>query len=110
MAKKPFRRVKTLSEKDARELAGLWKAIGFVRELSEQRDKITLGLILDIHKVFLGEVYPESAGRFRRSGEDVKKLKCVEPPPGRLVEREMYVFWREFDGKISAIPLRFLTL
>lgn len=47
---------------------------------------------------------PEIAGRFRVNGEDVKKLKCIEPPPGRLVREHMYAFWRELDAKLSVIP------
>ncbi|OGG48275.1 hypothetical protein A2761_03025 [Candidatus Kaiserbacteria bacterium RIFCSPHIGHO2_01_FULL_51_33] len=51
-----------------------------------------------------GAIMPEIAGRFRVNGEDVKKLKCIEPPPGRLVREHMYAFWRELDAKLSVIP------
>lgn len=103
---KRFRRVRTYSERDEREAAGFWKAIGLVREIAESNEKITLKTILRIHQVFFQDVMPEAAGRFRRNGQDVKKLKCTEPPPGRLVTERMYVFWREFDTRISTTPSR----
>jgi len=51
-----------------------------------------------------GTVVPEMAGRFRTNGEDIKKLKCIEPPPGRLVQERVYAFWRELDAKLAVIP------
>ncbi|MHB8521876.1 MAG: hypothetical protein ACYDH9_14095, partial [Limisphaerales bacterium] len=59
--------------------------------------------ILDIHRAMLGAAFPAAAGRFRRAGEDIKKLHCVEPPPGRVVEERIYSFWREFDQRLSLI-------
>ena len=47
--------------------------------------------------------FPEIAGRFRKEGEDVKKLKCVEPPPGRLVGERMYEFWLGLDRRLATI-------
>jgi len=104
MAKRNFRRVRTHSEREEREAAGFWKAIHLVKEIAESQEKISLDIILKIHRVFFEDVMPEAAGRFRRAGEDVKKLKCIEPPPGRLVLEYMYSFWREFDTRLATIP------
>lgn len=107
MAKKLLPRVKTRTEKDERELRGLWKAIGLVKDVAEDKEKkITVSLILGIHKIIFREVYPEVAGHFRHTGEDVKKLRCIEPPPGRLVAQKMHEFWRELDRRLALIPLR----
>lgn len=104
--RKGFRRVKTHSEREEREAAGFWKAIRLVKHIAESNEKITLETISRIHRIFFQDVIPEAAGRFRRDGEDVKKLKCTEPPSGRLVTEKMYVFWREFDTRIAIIPSR----
>lgn len=101
-----LRRVKTLDEKEERELGGFWKAIALVKDIGESRQRVTLEVLLSIHKTIFRGSYPEIAGRFRKDGEDIKKLKCTEPPPGRLVAERMYSFWREFDFKISKILLR----
>lgn len=98
---KSFRRPKDKSELDDREVAGLWKAIALAREVGESNERITLDTILRIHKTVFGAVAPEMAGRFRINGEDVKKLKCIEPPPGRLVQERVYAFWLELDAKLS---------
>jgi fido (protein-threonine AMPylation protein) len=101
---KSFRRPKNKSELDDREVAGLWKAIALTHEIGESNERITLDTVLRIHKVVFVAVAPEMAGRFRRDGEDVKKLKCIEPPPGRVVQERAYSFWRELDARLSIIP------
>lgn len=101
---KSFRRPRNKSDLDDREVAGLWKAIALAHEIGESNEHITLGTILRIHKTIFGAVSPEMAGRFRVDGEDIKKLKCIEPPPGRLVKERIYSFWREMDAKLSIIP------
>lgn len=106
MAKKFLPRVKTRTEKDERELRGLWKAIGLVKEAAENKEKLTISLILKIHKTIFVDVYPDTAGQFRRDGEDIKKLKCIEPPPGRLVTKKMHEFWGEVDKRLALIPLK----
>lgn len=103
---KGLRRPKNKEELDGREAAGLWKAIALAKDIGERKEKITLAVILRIHKIFLGDVYPEFAGSFRKSGQDIKKLKCIEPPPGRLVQEKMYEFWRELDRRISILSFR----
>jgi len=101
---KSFRRPSTKNELDDREVAGLWKAIALAQEIGESDEHITLDTILRVHRTMFGAIMPEIAGRFRVNGEDVKKLKCIEPPPGRLVREHMYAFWRELDAKLSVIP------
>jgi fido (protein-threonine AMPylation protein) len=101
---KTFQRPKDKGELDDREVAGLWKAIALAKEIGESDERITLDSILRIHKEMFGAVAPEMAGRFRVNGEDIKKLKCIEPPVGRLVKEQVYVFWRELDAKLAVIP------
>lgn len=101
---KSFRRPRDKSELDDREVAGLWKAIALAKEIGESGERITLGTILRIHRTIFESVMPEIAGRFRINGEDIKKLKCIEPPPGRLVQERIYAFWRELDARLSIIP------
>ncbi|OGF62546.1 hypothetical protein A2662_01980 [Candidatus Giovannonibacteria bacterium RIFCSPHIGHO2_01_FULL_45_33] len=91
-------------EVEDREAAGLWKAIAMSKKIGEGAEKITLDTILSIHKTMLGSALPEAAGRFRKDGEDVNKLKCIEPPPGRLVKDRIYVFWKDFDNRLAVIP------
>lgn len=99
-----FKRPKTKEELEQLEVEGLWKAIALSREIGEKDEKITLEVILRIHRVIFEFAYPDVAGRFRMDGEDIKKLKCTEPPPGRLVQEKMYLFARELDIHIAKIP------
>lgn len=101
---KNFQRPRSKSELDDREVAGLWKAIALVHEIGESNERITLHTVLRVHKMIFRMVAPEMAGRFRVDGEDIKKLKCIEPPPGRLVQERIFSFWRELDAKLSVIP------
>jgi fido (protein-threonine AMPylation protein) len=95
------KRPKTNIELEDREAAGLWKAIALANRLGEEKEKITLQIILDIHRTMVDFAYLDIAGRFRKTGEDIKKLKCMEPPPGRLVEGRMYQFWRGLDMRLA---------
>lgn len=99
-----FRRPRGEDELREREAAGLWRAQALAKEIGERKEKITLTVILRIHKVFFEHANADIAGRFRRSGEDIKKLKYIEPPPGSAVQARMYEFWREFDTRLSRIP------
>jgi len=101
---KSFQRPRNKNELDEREVAGLWKAIALAKKIGESDEHVTLETILRIHKTIFKSVMPEIAGRFRVNGEDIKKLKCIEPPPGRLVQERVYAFWRELDAKLSIIP------
>ncbi|HUC02035.1 MAG TPA: Fic family protein [Candidatus Paceibacterota bacterium] len=103
MAKKRSR-PKTEAELKEREAAGLWQAQALTKQIAESSQKITIDIILRIHTIFFQKVRPEIAGRFRKNGEDIKKLKCMTPPPGRLVMEQFYVFWREFDTKMAQVP------
>lgn len=91
-------------ELDDREAAGLWKAIALSKDLGESDERITLESVLRVHSVLLANALPQAAGRFRADGEDVKKLKCMEPPPGRVVQERMFAFWQDLDARISSIP------
>ena len=99
-----FTRPKNREEVVSLEAKGLWKAQAFSKRIAESKEKISLKTILDLHGVFIGNVNPDIAGRFRKNGEDVNKLKNIEPPPGRLVNDRMYEFWKEFDTRIAKIP------
>lgn len=99
-----FRRPRNNIELEDLEAIGLWKAIAVAKEIGESDEKITLEKILHLHGVLLKSANPEGAGRFRKNGEDVKRLKCVEPPPGRIVEEKMYEFWKELDIRLAVIP------
>ncbi|MCR4280872.1 MAG: Fic family protein [Candidatus Kaiserbacteria bacterium] len=103
MAKKRFVRPRTKKELENLEVRGLWKAIAQSRELAESGTRITIEVILELHRAIFENAIPEIAGRFRANGEDVKKLKCHEPPPGRVVKEKIFIFWREFDRRISLI-------
>jgi fido (protein-threonine AMPylation protein) len=83
---------------------GLWRAQALAKDIGESSEKITMDTIRRIHQVFFGDTFPEIAGKFRKDGQDIKKLRCIEPPPGRMVEERIYQFWREFDYKISTTP------
>jgi fido (protein-threonine AMPylation protein) len=100
-----FQRPRTKAELDRLETRGLWQAMALAKEIGESSEKITLAVILRIHKTFFRDSSPEIAGRFRKE-EDVKKLKCIEPPPGRAVEARMYQFWRELDSRLAVLPRR----
>jgi len=100
---KSFRWPKDEDELKEREAAGLWQAQARAKEIGESKEKITLATILRIHKVFFEDVNLSIAGRFRRSGEDIKKLKYIEPPQGTGVQAKMYEFWRELDTRLSQI-------
>ena len=101
-----FRRPRTGVELEDREAAGFWKAIALVNKIGEGQQKITLEIVLSIHKTIFEFARPDIAGRFRKPGEDIKKLKCVEPPPGRVVHERVYKFWRDLDIRLSKIRRR----
>lgn len=107
MSKPKFKRPRTKLELDALEVAGLWKAISESKRVAESNQKITLDVILKIHRVIFEMADPEIAGRFRSYGEDVKKLKYIEPlPGGPKIQELMYQFGRDFDIRLSTIPIR----
>jgi len=97
-------RPKTKAELQEREAAGLWQAQVLAKSIGERKEKITIDVILKIHRVFFEHVNPDMAGKFRVNGQDVKKLRCMTPPPGTAVRNRMYEFWHELDTKIAAMP------
>jgi fido (protein-threonine AMPylation protein) len=100
-----FRRPKNKKDLEKAGFVGLWKAQVVAKKIAEGKEKITLESIKRIHAVFFYEINPDIAGRFRGSGEDIKKLNNIEPlPGGRAILEEMYKFWRVFDVAISKIP------
>lgn len=99
-----FRRPRTRAELHEREAAGLWQAQVLAKSIGDRKEKITIDVILKIHRVFFEHVNPDMAGKFRVSGQDIKKLRCMTPPPGTAVRSRMYEFWRELDTRISAMP------
>lgn len=101
---KGFRRPKSEDDLKERETAGLWRAQVLAKKIGESHQKITLNVILLIHGVFFEYANPDIAGRFRKTGEDIKKLKCIEPPLGNIVMEKMYGFWRELDIRVSHFP------
>ena len=101
---KSFRWPKDDDEVKEREAAGLWRAQALAKDIGEGKEKITLAVILRIHKAFFENANPDIAGRFRKSGEDIKKLKYMTPPPGRAVQTRLYEFWRELDNRLSQVP------
>jgi fido (protein-threonine AMPylation protein) len=101
---KRFQRPRTDQELKQREAAGLWRAQALAKEIGESKERITLDVILRIHRVFFEHAFPDIAGRFRGNGENIKKLKCIEPPPGVAVHAKMYEFWRELDNRLSIMP------
>lgn len=103
MKKQPSRPIDNDALK-AREAAGLWSAIALSRKLAEDREPISLENLKRIHTVLLETSYPEAAGRFRQHGEDVKKLACIEPPPGVIVNQRIYEVWRDFEERLAEIP------
>jgi|ERR1051325_4897607 fido (protein-threonine AMPylation protein) len=52
------------------------------------------------------DALPEIAGRFRKAGEDVKKLTCIEPPLGSAVQEQMHSFEKDFIYRLSHIEVR----
>ncbi len=102
--RKSFLRPRKREELKEREAAGLWQAQALAKKTGESSEKITIDVILRIHRVFFQDVNPDIAGRFRKAGEDIKKLKCITPPPGRLVGQKMYEFWRELDTRLAQVP------
>lgn len=103
MAKKS-RRPKNREELDNKESRGLWQAQALSKEIAESSEKITLEVILRLHRIFFEEANPGIAGRFRKDGEDIKKLNNIEPVPGRMVQEKMYEFWRNLDYRLSLLP------
>ena len=103
---KNFRRPRSDEELKQSEAAGLWRAQALAKEIGQSSEKITIDVILRIHKVFFEHVNPDMAGRFRKRGEDIKKLKYIVPPPGVAVRDNVYEFWRELDTKLAKVPAK----
>lgn len=102
---KRFQRPRAEKDLKEREAAGLWQAQTLTKQIGESSEKITLDVILRIHKAFFQNVDPDMAGKFRKTGQDFKKLECIEPPPGSIVQAKMYEFWRELDTRLAHVPL-----
>src|SRR3989344_7994900 len=100
-----FKRPEGKTELDDREAAGFWRAIALANDIGKSNREIDLAVILDLNKCILEEANPGTAGRFRIAGEDVKKLACIEPPPGSIVQEKMYLFEGDMKFKIKAVPL-----
>ena len=106
MNKPRFKRPRTKTDLDTLEVGGLWKAISESKRIAESNQKITLEVILQIHRVIFELADPEIAGRFRGYGEDVKKLKYIEPlPGGPKIQELMYQFARDLDIRTASITL-----
>jgi fido (protein-threonine AMPylation protein) len=99
-----FQRPEGKTELEDREAAGFWKAISVANERGKDTTPIDVGVILAIHRCILEEANPEAAGRFRKAGEDIKKLRCIEPPLGAAVHEHMHVFEGDLEFKLRAIP------
>jgi len=82
-----FKRPRNEEELKQLEASGLWKAQALAKNIAEGKEKITLNVILRIHKIFFENARPEIAGKFRVAGQDFKKLACMIPPPGVAVQR-----------------------
>jgi len=100
---KAFQRPEDKKTLEDREAAGLWKAIALSKEIGESSRPLDLTVILELHGKMFAEAMPEIAGRFRKVGEDVKKLTCIEPPLGAAVHASMHVFEKDWIFKMSAI-------
>jgi fido (protein-threonine AMPylation protein) len=87
-----------------REAAGLWKGIALSKDIGESSRTIDLTVILELHRRMFIDAMPEVAGRFRTTGEDIKKLTCIEPPPGTAVQEKMHLFEKDLLFKISRLP------
>jgi fido (protein-threonine AMPylation protein) len=103
---KDFERPEDKSILEDREAAGLWKAIALSKEIGESERPIDLGVILELHKKMFGDAMPEIAGRFRKAGEDVKKLTCIEPPFGSVVEEKMHGFEKDMAFRMASVSGR----
>ena len=99
------RRPKDSEELQKREAGGLWMAQHLANKIAESTEKISIEVIWKLHKVFQETANPTIAGRFRTTGEDIKKLKCITPPFGSKVHEEMFMFWRNFDVQVSKISV-----
>ena len=99
-----FKRPGNKTELENREAAGFWKAIALANDIGKDNRELDLSTILQINKCILEDANPEAAGRFRMAGEDVKKLACVEPPPGSHVQEEMYRFEGDLKHRLGNIP------
>ena len=105
MQPKEFQRVEDKTDLENREAAGFWKAIALSNDIGKGHREINASVILELNRCILGDANPEAAGRFRNAGEDVKKLTCIEPPPGSVVREIMHKFEGDMKYKIKAIPM-----
>lgn len=104
MQHKEFQRAGNKTDLDNREAAGFWKAIALANDIGRTHREIDLSAILELNKCILEQANPEAAGRFRIAGEDIKKLTCIVPPPGSVIQEEMHEFEGNMKYKIKTIP------
>src|SRR3989344_2556449 len=102
-----FKRAEDKTELENLEAAGFWKAIALSNEIGKGDREINLDVILEINKTILENALPEAAGKLRVAGQDVKKLTCIEPPPGSNVREKVHVFEQDMKHKLYLIPHRF---
>src|ERR1035437_3225359 len=100
-----FVRPENKAELEDREAAGFWKAIALSKEVGKSGREINLAVILELNKCILQNAVHESAGVLRMEGQDIKKLKCVEPPLGSAVREKMHEFEKDMKYKISLVSL-----
>jgi prophage maintenance system killer protein len=100
-----FTRPENKTDLEDREAAGFWKAIALSKDIGESGCEINLAVILEINKCILENATPESAGVLRVAGQDIKKLKCVEPPLGSAVREKMHEFEKDMKHRISLVSI-----
>lgn len=89
-----------------RTLSGLWRAIHFIKRFGESKEPITLDAMLNVHGHMYWSTFPDSAGRMRAAGEDMRAdgfFLHTETPLGANVEEEMYGFANVLVERLEAL-------
>ncbi len=88
-----------------REAKGFWKAIALSKDIGTSDREINLNVVLELNKCILEYASPEAAGKLRIAGQDIMKLKCVEPPLGSRVMEIAHEFGKNMSHRVSLIPI-----
>lgn len=98
-----FKRPENKTELEDREAKGLWKAISLAKEFGESHKEVNLDIIIKLNETIFLEVSPESAGKFRVSGQDLEPLACIIPPPGSAIYGLMIEFEKELKRRVFSV-------
>jgi Fic family protein len=75
-----------ISEREIFEAKNLARVVSYIDTKAKEQE-LTLDVILLLHKMLIGNIRDDIAGRFRKAGEYVRVANYIAPPPEEVTDR-----------------------